>query len=206
MNNTPETTADIDVVPLIRMVRDQRVILDTDLAAIYGVVTKNLNRAVKRNAKRFPEEFLFRLEPDEVAALRRQIGTLKAGRGQHKKYAPYAFTEHGALMASMVLKSARAVAMSVYIIRAFVKMREDLAANAAILKRLAEIDKTLLVHDSALREIVQKLRPLLEPPPQPPKPEIGFHIKEDALPYTVTKRNLSVNNRRKSPRNAPVMG
>ena len=85
-------------------------------------------------------------------------------------------------MAATVLNSPRAVAMTVYIIRAFVKMREALAANAAILRRLAEIDKTLLIHDAALREMLQKLRPLLEPPPAPPKPEIGFHVKEDAIP------------------------
>ena len=94
----------------------------------------------------------------------------------------------GHLLAATVLNSPRAVAMSLYIIRAFIKMREDLAANAAILKRLAEIDKTLLLHDGALRDIYQKLRPLLEPPPSPPKPEIGFHVKEDALPYR-TKRH-----------------
>ena len=93
-------------------------------------------------------------------------------------------------MAATVLNSPRAVAMSVYIIRAFIKMREDLAANAAILKRLAEIDKTLLAQDSALREIYQQLRPLLAPSPAPPKPEIGFHVKEDAVPYR-TKRKTS---------------
>ena len=113
-----------------------------------------------------------------------------------------AFTEHGALMAATVLNSPRAVVMSLYIIRAFVKMREDLAANAAILKRLAEIDKNLLMHDLALRDMYQKLRPLLEPPPTPPKPEIGFHIKEDALPYRVRKSSRSINNRRHSPKNA----
>ena len=122
--------------------------------------------------------------------LRSQIAILKRGRGQHRKYLPYAFTEHGALMAANILNSPRAVAMSVYVIRAFVKMREDVAANAAILRRLAEIDKTLLVHDVTLREILQKLRPLLEPPPQPPKPEIGFHVKEDAVPYRTGRRPL----------------
>ncbi len=91
-------------------------------------------------------------------------------------------------MAANLLNSPRAVAMSVYVIRAFVKMREDLAANAAILKRLAEIDKTFLMHDLALREIFQKLRPLLEPPPPPPKPELGFHVKEDAVPYRTRRR------------------
>jgi hypothetical protein len=91
-------------------------------------------------------------------------------------------------MAANTLNSPRAVTMSVYVIRAFVKMREDLAANAAILKRLAEIDKSLLLHDSALRDIYQKLRPLLEPPQGPPKPEIGFHVKEDAAPYRVKRK------------------
>jgi phage regulator Rha-like protein len=188
MNHQTDIIPSVDVAPLIRSIREQRVILDSDLAAIYGVETKNLNRAVKRNPHRFPEEFVFILESEEVAALRCQTGTLKGGRGRHRKYPPYAFTEHGALMASTVLNSARAVAMSIYIIRAFVKMREDLAANGAILKRLAEIDKTLLLHDSALRDIYQKLRPLLEPPPAPPKPEIGFHVKEDSVPYRVKRK------------------
>src|SRR5260221_4272384 len=180
-----------DIFSLIRSIRDQRVILDSDLAKIYQVPTKALNQAVKRNRGKFPDDFVFELSPGEaeaLQALRSQIVTLKPGRGRHRKYLPYAFTEHGALMAASVLNSPRAVAMSVYVIRAFVKMREDLAANAAILKRLAEIDKTLLLHDGALREIYQKLRPLLEPPPTPPKPEIGFHIKEDVLPYRVRKR------------------
>ena len=152
--------------------------------------TKSLNRAIKRNAKRFPGEFVFILEPKEVAALRCQFGTLKPGRGQHRKYPPYAFTEHGALMASTVLSSPRAVAMSIYIIRAFVKIREELAANAAIFNRLAEIDKTLLAHDVALRDIYQNLRPLLLPPPEPPKPEIGFHVKENAVPYRIKRKSL----------------
>lgn len=93
------------IAPLIKTIREQRVILDSDLALVYGVETKALNRAVKRNAKRFPGEFVFILEPEEVAALRCQFGTLKPGRGQHRKYPPYAFTEHGALMAATVLNS-----------------------------------------------------------------------------------------------------
>ena len=188
MNTRTEIIPARDVARLIRFIRDQRVILDSDLAAIYGVGTKMLNRAVKRNAYRFPAEFVFRLKPGEATALRCQFGTLKARRGQHRKYPPYAFTEHGALMASTVLNSPRAVAMSVYIIRAFVKMREDITANAAILKRLAEIDRTLLIHDAGLRDIYQKLRPLLEPPLAPPKPEIGFHVKEDVLPYRIRRK------------------
>src|SRR5439155_14120880 len=144
-----------------------------DLAAIYAVATRVLNQAVKRNSAKFPEDFLFALtasEAEHVRASRSQFVILKPGRGHNIKYLPYAFTEHGALMAANVLSSPRAVAMSVYVIRAFIKMREELAANAAILKRLAEIDKKLLLHDAALCEIVQKLRPLLEPPPQPSKP------------------------------------
>jgi phage regulator Rha-like protein len=183
MNNQPEIIPAQDIARLIHSVRGQRVILDSDLAKVYQVRAKALNQAVKRNRARFPEDFVFRIAPTEseaLQALRSQSVTLKPGRGRHRKYLPYAFTEHGALMAATVLNSPRAVTMSVYIIRAFVKMREDLAANAAILKRLAEIDKTLLLHDAALRDIYHKLLPLLTPPPEPPKPEIGFHIKGDA--------------------------
>jgi hypothetical protein len=183
-----------DIDSLIIEVRRQKVILDADLALIYRTPTKRLNEQVKRNTRRFPPDFMFRLSAEETASWqysRSQIATLN--RGQNIKYRPYAFTEHGALMAANILHGPRAVAMSVYVIRAFVKMREETAANAAILKRLAEIDKTLLIHDTALREIVQKLRPLLEPPPTPPKPEIGFHIKEDALPYRVRRDSRSMN-------------
>jgi hypothetical protein len=176
-----------DILPLIRSIRNQRVILDRDLANLYDVQTFRLNEAVKRNRERFPEDFLFQLTAEERDSLTSQIAMSKPGRGGRRTL-PFALTEHGALMAATVLNSPRAVAMSLYIIRAFVKMREDLAANAAILKRLAEIDKTLLLHDVALRDIYEKLRPLLAPPPVPPKPEIGFHIKEDTIPYRVRKR------------------
>jgi hypothetical protein len=157
---------------LILTVRDQKVILDADLAELYGVPTKRLNEAVKRNADRFPEDFLFRLttaEKDEVVANCDHLTRLR-----FSPQLPFAFTEHGALQAANVLKSERAVAMSVYVIRAFIQMREQIAANAAILKRLAEIDKTLLKHDEALRVIWRELQPLLNPPPDPPKPRIGF--------------------------------
>jgi hypothetical protein len=192
MSNKTEIIPAQDITPLIQSIRDQRVILDNDLANLYKVPTKALNQAVRRNRQKFPEDLLFQLTWEEAAllpSLRSQFVTLK--RGRHLKYRPFAFTEHGALMAATVLNSPRAVAMSLYIIRAFVKMREDLAANAAILKRLAEIDKTLLLHDSALREMLQKLRPLIEPPPAPPKPEIGFHVKEDALPYRTKRKATS---------------
>jgi hypothetical protein len=179
-----------DVESLIIELRGRKVILDTDLARIYGVATKAFNQAVKRNSARFPDDFLFRLTTTEVAALNRSQFVTGSQKHRDPRFLPLAFTEHGALMAANILKSPHAVAMSVYVIRAFIKIREHLAANSAILKRLAEIDKTLLVHDLTLRDILQRLRPLLEPPPVPAKPEIGFHIKEDAVPYR-TKRKAA---------------
>ena len=173
-----ESLSTDNVIPLIQTIRGQRVILAADLAKLYGVPTFRLNEAVKRNKVRFPSDFMFQLTADEwneFKALRSQNAILK--QGQHQKYSPYAFTEHGALMAATVLNSSRAVAMSIYIIRAFVQQREVLAANDAILKRLAEIDETLLLHDKALRDIYQKLLPLLQPPADPPKPKIGFREK-----------------------------
>jgi len=156
-------------------IRSFPVVLDSDLAKIYGVETKVFNQAFKRNAKRFPPEFAFQLSDEEWTALRSQIVTLKSsGRGRHRKYLPWVFTEHGALMASTILSSEKAISMSVYVIRAFVKLREQLMANAAILRRLAEIDKTLMEHDQALWDIYQKLLPLLQPPEEKAKRPIGF--------------------------------
>ena len=146
---------------LILSIRDQRIILAGDLAMVYGVETRRLNEQVRRNAARFPSDFIFQLSRQEFevlksqnvisgdgrAALRSQNAILK--RGQHIKFPPFAFSEHGAIMAAMVLNSPRALAMSVYVVRAFIGMREQLAANAAILKRLAEIDRTLLQHDTS---------------------------------------------------------
>jgi hypothetical protein len=157
----------------IYTIRGVRVILDSDLAALYGVPTKRLNEQYRRNRKRFPEDFAFQLTAEEADSLRSQIATSRSHGG--RRYRPYAFTEHGALQAANILNSANAVRMSVFVIRAFVKIREQLVTNAAILKRLAEIDKTLLVHDSALRDLYQKLLPLLSPPPEPPRRRIGFH-------------------------------
>jgi hypothetical protein len=189
MSQPPATPLAPNIAQLIRTIRDQRVILDGDLAKIYGVETRALNQAVKRNQDRFPGDFIFELSREEILGISQTVTSLEKLRFSKQVRV---FTEHGALMAASVLSSTRAVAMSLYVIRAFVKMREDLAANAAILKRLAEIDKTLLLHDGALRDIYQKLRPLLEPPPLPPKPEIGFHIKEDAAPYRTKRRSTAL--------------
>jgi phage regulator Rha-like protein len=153
---------------------------------VYGVETRRLNEQVRRNAARFPQDFVFQVDRTEFEALKAQnviSGDGRAAqrsqnailkRGQHIKFPPYAFTEHGAIMAAMVLSSPEALAMSVYVVRAFVSMRERLAANEAILKRLAEIDKTLLQHDASLRDIYHKLLPLLQPPLALPKRRMGF--------------------------------
>ena len=178
-------------LPPIHTVRRQRVMLDSDLARLYGVPTKAFNQAIQRNAGRFPPDFLFRLTDDEFTHLKWQIGTSsedegerlrsqvvtleKPRRGRYRKYLPLAFTEHGAIMAATILRSPRAVAMSVYVVRAFVQMKEALLANVTILKRLAEMDQKLVTHDVILRDVYEKLRPLLAPPLEPPRKELGFH-------------------------------
>ena len=149
--------------PFIHTIRGVKVILDSDLAHLYGVPTKRLLEQMRRNAGRFPEDFAFRLRHPEYAVLRSQIATLKTGRGQHRKYLPFAFTEHGALQAANVINSPRAVQMSIFIVRAFLRMREELATSAVILKRLAAIDKKLIMHDVVLRDVYRKLQPLLAP-------------------------------------------
>jgi hypothetical protein len=180
-------------LPPIYTVRSQRVVLDCDLASLYEVPTKVFNQTIRRNASRFPSDFLFQLTEGEFATLRSQIVTSSAEedrvlrsqietlevdrRGQHRKYLPLVFTEHGAIMAATILRSPGAVAMSVYVVRAFVRMREELMTSAVIFKRLAEIDKKLLEHDFVLQDVVEKLLPLLNPPPAPPEKELGFHTR-----------------------------
>ena len=157
---------------LILTIRGCKVLIDADLADIYGVETRALNQAVKRNSERFPRDFIFQLSAEEKLKVITNCDHL--ARLKFAKSLPIAFTEHGALMAATVLNSPQAVAMSVYVVRAFIQMREQLAANREILKRLAEIDKILLEQDSVLQDIYRKLLPLLQPPPEPPKRRIGF--------------------------------
>jgi hypothetical protein len=184
---------------LILNLRGQKVILDADLAELYDVPTKRLNEQVKRNADRFPEDFIFQLTVQEWSNLKSQIATsslekppaegvvpnwsqfaTSSKRHRGAAYRPTAFTEHGAIMAATILNSPEAVAMSVFVVRAFMQMREQLVANAAILKRLAEIDRTLLEHDSALRAVWTKLQPLLAPPPEPLRKRIkGFNPHDE---------------------------
>ena len=153
-------------------IRGQRVMLDEDLAALYGVETKALVRATKRNHARF-EDFVFQLSADEWESLRSQFGTLKSGRGQHRKYSPYAFTEHGALMLSGVLKSSRADEVSRMIIRAFVWLRQAVPAYKKLATKIAELEAAVGKHDKALAGIVEALQQLIIPPDKE-KRRIGF--------------------------------
>jgi len=169
---------------LIFTVRGQRVILDADLAHMYGVPTKRLNEQVRRNADRFPPDFLIQLTPSEtkeIQGLRSQFATLK--RGRHIKHLPHAFTEHGAIMAANILNSPDAIRMSVFVVRAFIKMREALISRSELERRLLQIENILLAHDESIRELYDQIRPLLLPPPTPPKKRIGFEVKESAGRY-----------------------
>jgi hypothetical protein len=191
-------TLNSELAPLIFTIRGRRVLLDTDLARLYGVTTKALNQAIKRNSDRFPPDFAFQLNQLEFDVLRSQIVTSKSqpaestGKSRNRsqtvtgperrggtRVPPWAFTEHGSLMAANVLRSEHAARMSVFVVRAFIRLHEHGAANTAVLARLAEIDKTLLRHDAALRDVYQKLLPLLQPPTDPPKRRIGFHRDDD---------------------------
>jgi len=167
---------------IILLIRAHKVILDADLARIYSVEVRRLNEQVKRNADRFPDDFMFQLtlaEWEKLRRLRSQNATLK--RGQHRKYPPYAFTEHGALMAANILKSKTAVSMSMYVVRAFIRMREELTSRRDLVERLDQIEKILLVHDGQLKELFEKIRPLLLPPPEKPRKKIS-PVKRISLP------------------------
>lgn len=161
----------------ILFLRGQRVILDRELAAIYGVETRALNQAVKRNGERFPEDFMFQLTAEEVELSRSQTVILNPGRGQNIKYLPYAFTEHGAIQAANILSSPRAIEMGVYVVRAFVKLRELLSSNRELARRFAQLetrlDKKLTEQDRAIGAILSAIRELMHPP-VPKRRPIGF--------------------------------
>lgn len=178
---------------LIFTVRGKRVMLDADLACVYGVQTRRLNEQVRRNAERFPRDFMFQLTRQEAADLKSQIATSSeapiqsrfaadSGHGGRRKL-PFAFTEHGAIMAANVLNSLEAIRMSVFVVRAFVKMREALISRSELERRLLRIENVLLAHDESIRELYDQIRPLLLPPPAPPRKKIGFEAKEGAAPY-----------------------
>jgi len=181
----------VDITTLIVTVRGKKVILDRDLAALYGVPTFRFNEAVKRNRNRFPEDFMFQLTRDEAASLTSQFAMSKPGRGGRRTLA-YAFTEHGTVMAANILRSPKAIQMSVFVVRAFVRMRQMLVEQRVLARKLAELEEELTarldVHETAINEIFGQIKRLLSSPPEPepPKKRIGFLVEEPKVPY-VTK-------------------
>jgi len=170
---------------VILLIRGQRVMLDRDLAALYGVETGNLNKAVQRNPERFLADFMFQLTPEEAESLRFQFGSLK--RGQHFKYLPRVFTQEGVSMLSSVLRSPRAIQVNIAIMRVFVRLRETLALHKELAHKLAELERKIEGHDSSIRTLFDAIRELAAPPARPSR-EIGFHIKEDTLRYRVRRK------------------
>lgn len=157
----------------ILLIRGQKVMLDSDLAALYGVTTARLNEQVRRNRVRFPEDFAFRLTRDEYANLMSQVATSRSSWGGRRKL-PWAFTEHGALMAASVLNSQRAVKVSVYVVRAFVKLRELLGTHKQLAAKLDELERKLQKHDRQIIALVKAIRELMAPPEPPRRKPIGF--------------------------------
>jgi hypothetical protein len=165
------------VVPIesrITILRHQKVILDTSLAELYGVPVKRLNQQVSRNRERFPSDFMFQLTPREFTALRLQFATSNKTRGGRRSL-PYAFNEHGAIMAATVLNSEQAVEMSVFVVRAFVRLRQMLAANREFADRIKELEKHLETHDGTIQEIINVINKLMNPPPSR-RTKIGFAL------------------------------
>ncbi len=183
IKKSASATAAVGVIAArIFVLRGQRVLVDSDLAALYGVTTKRLNEQVKRNAERFPADFMFRLTAAEAAALNRSQSATGSQKHRDPRFAPYAFTEHGALMAANVLNSPRAIEASVYVIRAFVQLREMLASNKVLALKLKQLEQRLErrldEHDQAIVEILQAIRQLMAPPEPRKKRPIGFVIQE----------------------------
>ncbi|MDO9529331.1 MAG: ORF6N domain-containing protein [Syntrophales bacterium] len=159
------------IVNKIAFLRSEKVLLDYDLAKLYGVETKVLKQAVRRNIKRFPDDFMFELTKEENRSLRSQNVTLK--RGQHSKYSPFAFTEQGVAMLSSVLNSERAIEVNIAIMRAFVQLRKMIASNNKLAQKLAELEQHLESHDEQIQAIFEAIRQLMTPPAKPRK-KIGF--------------------------------
>jgi hypothetical protein len=171
---TSKTLAPVEeIARTILLLRRQRIILDADLAVLYGVPTKALNQAVKRNAERFPEDFMFRLTHAEVGALNRSQSVTGSQKHRDPRFPPYGFTEHGAIMAATILNSPRAIEMSLYVVRAFVRLRELLASNTALARKLDELERKYQHHDEAITAILSAIRELTNPP-APKRRSIGF--------------------------------
>ena len=178
----------IGIEETIHFIRGQKVMLDSDLARIYGVELKRLNEQVRRNAVRFPSDFAFQLTNQELTTLKSQFATSNPGRGG-RRTRPWAFTEHGAIMLASVLNSPLAIEASVRVVRAFVHLRDLLANNKALAARFAELERRLDGHDEELKNLFDAIRELLRPEELPaPKREIGFHVHERAVPYRIRRR------------------
>ena len=169
---------------MIFLIRGQRVMLDSDLARIYGVTTKRLNEQYRRNVGRFPKDFAFQLNNQEVANMRSQIATASKRNIRH---VPIAFTEHGALMLGNILNSKTAVEASIRVVRAFIWIREQLATNKELAQKLSELETRVGEHDGAIGNLFEAIRQLLNPAEKPQR-EIGFHIRENSTPYRIRTR------------------
>ena len=185
MNDKPVAQDSVSIEQVILLVRGQKVILDRDLAVLYGVATGTLNRAVKRNPDRFPEDFMFQLTSEEAAVSRCQLGILK--RGQNVKYLPYAFTEQGVAMLSSVLRSPQAVRVNIAIMRAFVRLRQTLALHRDLAQKLADLERRIESHDDSIHNLFDAIRQLMSPPAMPRRP-IGFQVRERRGEYRVRAR------------------
>jgi len=185
MSNQTSLIQPEQIEQVILRIRGQRVMLDRDLAALYGVTTGNLNKAVQRNAERFPPDFMFQLTADEAESLRFQFGSLK--RGQHFKYLPQVYTQEGVAMLSSVLRSPRAVQVNIAIMRVFVRLRTTLALHKELAHKLAELERKIEGHDTSIRTLFDAIRELAAPPATPRR-EIGYHVKEASSPYRVKRR------------------
>ena len=194
----------VDITTLIATIRDKRVILDRDLADLYGITTKRLNEQVKRNRNRFPDDFMFQLTTKEWADLisqnpmsgRSNRSQFATGSQRHRdpRFTPYAFTEHGVLMAANILRSERAIQMSVFVVRTFIRMRQMLIEQRGLARKLTALEKELTarldVHETAINEMFRQIKRLLSLPsePEPPKKRIGFLVEEPHVPYKSSKR------------------
>ncbi len=168
----------------ILLIRGQKVMLDQDLATLYGVPTKRLKEQVRRNLKRFPPDFMFELSDEEFAALRSHFATSKIRRGG-TRYRPYAFTEQGVAMLSSVLNSDRAIEVNIAIMRAFVRLREILATHKDLARKLEELEKK---YDKQFAIVFEAIRQLMTPPEPPPKRRIGFGVEEPKVAYSVRRK------------------
>jgi hypothetical protein len=173
------------VVQSIRWIRGQKVLFDSDLAALYGVTTGNLNKAVNRNRDRFPSDFMFQLNAEEAEDLIFQIGRSK-GRGG-RRHRPYAFTEQGIAMLSSVLNSDRAIRVNIAIMRAFVKLRQMLQTNRELARKFSQLERRVGKHDQEIGAILEAIRQLMAPP-EKPRREIGFHVRERTGRYRAITR------------------